>query len=116
MKTATAKRPRVSYKALFLAQRLRANELADRERVVELELRRLRQVLADHAVRETIPEVERVIAEHPSLGAVAMYPMSYEAVRAYMESGARFTVEEFGRLDNLTWKGRPLVCINEAVK
>lgn len=106
------RRPRVSYKAKMMEERARANHLGDRARAAERELLRIREVLAAHAAKETVPEIEQVLAQTPSLGAIALYPISFEAMKAHLISMARFVDEPVPLVDaNYTWRGRPLVCI-----
>lgn len=117
MKAATGSaRPRRHYKELYEQAHVCLRKTRQERAVLLDELERLRGVLASHAEKETIPEIEGFLRDYPLADAIPVYPVSYEAIRAALRKSMPITEDTIEQLEvneglvNLSWRGKKLIC------
>lgn len=105
---------RKSYKTLYLSAAARANDTKARYEMVEEELARLRGILSYHFEKETLTEMEAFVRNTPSGTDVALYPLSYEAMRAWLKLQERMTTDTLpvsAGFETMRFKDRRVVCL-----
>lgn len=114
MKSSTAvSRPRRRYKDLWTQEQARARRIRDEREELRGELRRIRAVLADYAVKELVPDLNQAVEMTPAGQPISLYPIGIEGLKAFMMSQSKMQPDDVGVVsgfDNFEWRGRKLIC------